>query len=284
MSNTQQEPLDTGSGFIQGADPRTPPLTAAQWAAANGPSDGLNSGVFADPRNSPFHGQQAGQPQQGNGRFYSEAEVGAIRKEEKDKLYDRLTAMESELATARADREAREAAQAAEKAAQEAALQASLDEEKTVRQLLSEREQAWENRFKDLEADRARERALLDQERRFNEVQEYRRNRIEQESNDIFPQLRDLVQGASEAEIDASIELMKQRSLSIDENYKAGFQAQRAAVRGTQVTAPPVGPMEQQLAYQTLTERDIAAMDPAEYARNRPAIMEALRQQRLQGR
>ena len=43
------------------------------------------------------------------------------------------------------------------------------------------RDQEWRQRFQRVESERERDRAIYEQERRSHELQEYRRDRIEQE-------------------------------------------------------------------------------------------------------
>ena len=90
-----------------------------------------------------------------------------------------------------------------------------------VRDLLTRKETEWQQQLAKLEQRYDADRAVFDRERQFNELQEYRRDRIEQESEFILPELRDLITGDNPAAIDASIEVMKARTEQIFANMQA---------------------------------------------------------------
>ena len=272
MSNAPTQEGDTGSGFIVGTDPRRPPVTQQDLQGGTG------GGQTQPPVQVVF--QQPSGPQ--GQRMFTEEEVGAIRAEEKEKLYGRMQTMETELATLRQDREEREAAATAEQ--QRLAEEARTKEEEAldVRQLLEKRDQEWQQRFTSLEQQRERDQAIFEQERRFNLLQEYRRDRIEQESEYILPELRDLIQGGTESEIDQAIEIMKQRTGAIVQNLQAAVTQQRGPIRGVAPTgAPPVGPMEQQMTTETLTVDDIRGMDTKTFGQYRDRLLKYANQQGL---
>ena len=257
MSNQAAEP-------IQGADPRQPFLTAQDLQPNQG-------GQTQQPQVVINNGQATGPQGQ---RMFTEEEVGAIRTEEKTKLYDRMNGMEQELAALRQDREQREATLAQQQEAAEAATRAAEEEKMDVRQLLEKRDSEWQQRWTELEQARERDHAIFEQERRWNQLQEYKRNRVEQEEEWLIPELRDLIDGSTEAEIDHAIEVMKQRSASISQNYQAALAQQRGPIRGVAPTgAPPIGPMEQQTATQTLSVDDIRKMDPKTFAQYRDQLL-----------
>ena len=149
-----------------------------------------------------------------------------------------------------------------------------------TRQLLEQRQAEWDQRFQSLERERDTERALREQEGRYAAVNEYRRNRIEQEAHTIMPELRDLIGGSSEEEIEASIAAMQQRTEAILSSVQGAVTQQRQQVRGVGITAPPVGPMEQQTTFETLTPDDIRSMDMTTYAKYRDALLQQTSRQR----
>lgn len=266
---------DTGNGFVVGADPPKPPVTQAELAAMQ--AGGQQTG---QPPTIVIQGVQAQpgwQPQPGV-RYFTEQEVGAIREEEKTKLYGRLTSVEEELAQAKADREAREAALAQQQAEVEEARRLAEESQMDVRQVLERRDQEWNQRFKQQEDERERDRLIFAQERRYQEVEAYRRDRLAQESEWIFPELRDLVSGADEAEIDQAIEQMKARTGGILQQVAAAQQQlpqQRPqTLRGVAPTgAPPQGPMEHQTSVQNVSLEDLQKMDPRTFAQYRDQLL-----------
>lgn len=265
MSDQATQQGDTGTGFITGADPRQRPMTQAEISAMQNQQPGQAPVVIV----------QGGQNGNGQGvRMFTEEEVGAIRTEEKTKLYDRMTGMETELNQLREDREKREAALAEEQTRIQAEATRLEEEKLDVRQLVEKRDQEWSSRFAEMETQRERDQAIFEQERQFSQLQEYRRDRLEQEQEWIFPELRDLIQGASPSEIDQSIEVMKQRTATIMQNVQGALVSQRGPIRGVAPTgAPPIGPMEQQTQVQTLSAEDIRGMDNATFARYREQLL-----------
>jgi hypothetical protein len=267
---TFQEPegtiTDTGQGHLVGVQPAQP-RQAADWTGQNGRPDQQVSQPFQQG-----NGNQQ-QPQQPQSRFFTEEEVNEIRRQEKDKLYGRIDEMGTQLQQVLAERQAEQ--EERERLAQEAAdaLRAKEESELEVRDLLTRKETEWQQQLANLEQRYDADRAVFDRERQFNELQEYRRQRIEQESEWILPELRDLVSGDNPAAIDASIESMKARTEQIFANTLAAQPVPQP--RGAAPTSPPVGPMEQLPSYESLTPEDIKGMDMETYKRYRSQLLQA---------
>lgn len=267
--NTPTPPTtaDTNNGFLVGVDPQEPPRTAAQWAdvqaetmAGNGPS--LTS-------QAPVEEAPPGQ------RYYTEEDVERVRREEKDKLYGRIETMSEQLKVIQQEREEREAALRSEQEAEAESRRREEEEKMEVRELLAKKEEEWTARLSEVEQRYDQDRAVFEKEQRFNEVQAYRQARIEQEAEYIIPELRDLVIGDSEDTIDASIEMMKERTAAIMGNIQQGVSQERQTMRGAAPTAPPVGPMEQMTTYESLTPEDIRDMDMETYKKHRATLLGA---------
>ena len=263
-----QEPTiaDTGQGHLVGVEPARP-RQAADWGQNGRPDQQVTQ-----PNISVGNGNQ--QPQ-GTSRFFTEEEVNEIRRQEKDKLYGRIETMGSQLEELQSARAA-EAAER-ERLAQEAAEAQRLKEEGEleVRDLLARKETEWQQQLAKLEQRYDADRAVFDRERQFNELQEYRRMRVEQESEFILPELRDLITGDNPAAVDASIEVMKARTEQIFANLSAANQPVMPQPRGAAPTSPPVGPMEQLPSYESLTPEDIKGMDMETYKRYRSQLLQA---------
>jgi hypothetical protein len=263
---------DTGNGFLVGTDPRQPPVTQQDLQPPQ---------QTGQPPVTVVVNGQNGQPQ--GVRMFTEDEVGAIRAEEKTKLYGRLTEMETELTQLRTDREQREAAAKAEQDRLAAEARANEEAALDVRQLMERRDQEWTQRFDAMQAERDRDLAIFEQERRFTQLQEYRRDRIEQEQEFLLPELRDLIQGSSPEEVDQAIEIMKQRTMAIVANVQQAVTAQRMPIRGAAPTgAPSIGPMEQQSTTETLTVEDIKNMDNKTFAQYRDRLLGIASRSRFQ--
>lgn len=265
-----QEITDTHDGFIVGTDPKEAPRTAAQWADVQaetmaGSRMGSSNQALIDTPAQPNAGS----------RTYTDDDIERVRREEKDKLYTRIQEMDNQLKTLRQEREEQEAARRAEIDAKIEAERLKEESEMETRELLKRREEEWTSRFAELEDRYEQDRAVFERERRFQELSRYRQARIEQESEFIIPELRDLVQGNSEAEIDASAEEMKARTAAIMGQFEQSAMAQRQAMRGAAPTAPPVGPMEQMTTYESITPDDIRSMDMETYKRYRAQLLNA---------
>jgi len=221
------------------------------------------------------------QPQQQNPRWTDE-DLERARQQEKDKLYGRLDEVQTQMRTFQAEREAEQAER--QRLAEEAAEAVRLKEEGEleVRDLLARKETEWQQRITQMEQRYDADRAVFAKEREFSEVQNYRRDRIEQESEFILPELRDLITGDTVQAVDASIEVMKARTEQIFTNLQAANQNVQPfqQPRGAAPTAPPVGPMEQMPSYESLTPEDIKGMDMETYKKYRGQLLQATSPQR----
>jgi hypothetical protein len=228
-----------------------------------------------------------------NSKLFSEDEVEGIRKQEKDKMYKRLEeadtrvkAMEEQLGIITTERE-----KAMEEAEKRAAKESELIRERETSELsakelllkredefnvkLSQIEQDYKNRFDEIERQRSQQEALLEKEREMQALQSYRSRRLTEEQEAIIPELIDLIAGNSQEEIENSIAVLRTRSNAIIESIQQATQQQQGRLRGVPPTAPPVGPMENQTEYQTLTAEDIRNMPMEQYAKMRDRLMNA---------
>lgn len=220
-------------------------------------------------------------------KTFTAAEIEAARRQEKDKLYGELEKerkareeMDARLAVFEKEREDQQKLAEKERKAQEAEARRLAEEEMSVRELLSQKEQEWESRFTQVDQDRAALAAALDMERQFQALTTYRQARIEERSDELMPELLDMIGGNTQEEIDASIDVVAQKTASILSQVAAAQQQQRQQTRMVSPTgAPPVGPMEQEQSFEKLTPEQIKTMPMGDYAKNRDRIMAALSQQ-----
>lgn len=228
-----------------------------------------------------------------NTKTFTEEDVESIRKQEKDKMYKRLEeadarvkSMEEQMNLIASEREAARK-EAEERAAKEAELlrqreieelsakELLLKKEDEFNQRISSVEQEWQSRLAEIEHQRASQEALLEKERQLQALDHYRQSRLQQEQETIIPELIDLVSGNSEEEIENSISILRQRSSAIIESIQQATAQQQGRLRGAPVTAPPVGPMETQTEYQTLTAEDIRNMPMEQYTKMRERLLNA---------
>ena len=235
-------------------------------------------------------GFEVGVEESATGRVFTEEDVERIRTQEKDKLYKRLEesdgrvkTLEGRLTTLVDEND--EAKTLADKLAQiEAdALKHREEEELSAKELIARRETEfnekintveaeWQERLSKIEEERETQDAMLEKERRVRELGEYLTRTMQQEEEFIIPELRDLVSGITEDEIDLSIAVLKDRSSAILESIQ---QSATSGLRGSPVTAPPVGPMETQADHQTLSAEDIRNMPMEQYMQMRDRLLKA---------
>lgn len=226
-------------------------------------------------------------------KTFTEEDVEAIRKQEKDKMYKRLEeadlrvkSMEEQMAIIAQEREAARK-EAEERAAKEADIlrQREIDEmsakelllkkEDEFNQRINSVEQEWQERLASIEAQRQAQEALLEKERQLQALDHYRNQRLQQEQENIIPELLDLITGNTEEEIENSISVLRERSSAIIESIQQATAATQGRLRGAPVTAPPVGPMETQTEYQQLSADDIRNMSMEQYAKMRERLLNA---------
>jgi hypothetical protein len=228
----------------------------------------------------------ARQPRSGQDpQTFTQEDVEKIRQEERAR-YSTLTQQMDELNTeisryrqgdeerAKAEEKARKDAEKAEKKKQE--------EEMELRDLIAKKDAEWEERLAAERADREKALAVLEQERRHASLQTYLSQRMMEVGEDIAPQLRRLVGGNSEAEIDAKIQELTEITASIAGETVQFFQQQNAQRPTVGVTAPPLGPPEMTPVTRTYTPDDIKALTPEEYAQQRESLLRAASASRRQ--
>lgn len=206
-------------------------------------------------------------------KFYTEEDLAKVRSQEKEKLYPEIDRLKEEVSLLKKEREekaARKAAEAEAKAAEEKArLEQDLDAKDFAKATAEElREQLARER-----QEREAAFALLEQERKFAELQAYRQQAVEQNRDNIIPQLIDYVQGNTPEEINESIAGLVERSNSILESAQSAIQQQRKDMPGVRATLPGVGPLETNSEPRQFTAADIASMPMNEYAKVRTQIL-----------
>ena len=225
-------------------------------------------------------------------RTFTEEDVERIRTQEKDKLYKRLEdsdgrvkTLEDQLTILNHESEENRAEAARLAKAESDALRKREEEELSAKELITKRETEfdeklktveteWETRLAKIEEERATQDAMLEKERRYRELEVYQQRRMTEEGEYIIPELRDLVSGTTEEEIENSIAVLRDRSSAILESLQQSTQP--SGLRGSPVTAPPVGPMETQTdQQQTLTAEDIRDMPMEQYMQMRDRLLKA---------
>ena len=219
-----------------------------------------------------------------NTRMFSQEEVESIRRQEKDKLYDKISKLQEQVEVFNHEREEQKrlAEEVAAREAEERRLRE--EEEMSAKELLHKKEdefqqrlntaqQEWEEKFTALQQESEAQQAVLEQERRFQELESFKSRRIAEEQDNIMPELMDFIRGNSEDEIESAISAVKTRTSAILENIQQAMPQQQR-LRGVPATgSTPTGPLENMTEQQTFTSADIAGMSMEQYAQVRDRLL-----------
>jgi len=211
---------------------------------------------------------------------FTEADLARVREQEKNKLYPEIERLKQENKAFAEQEAARQQAAARAQAEAEAEAQRLREAEMSAKELILAKEQEWENRFNaqaqaiaEAEAERNRSLQLLQMEQQYQELQAYKQQALDANVDAIMPELRDLVAGNSREEIDASIQNLVERSNRIVDSVAQATQAARQQMPGARVTYPANGPLDNNSDNKQFTDEQLAAMDLATYAKNRPNLI-----------
>jgi hypothetical protein len=206
--------------------------------------------------------------------------IQKARAQEKAKLYPQVEKLQEELSLLRKEREERQALEAerAEKrklreAEREAERKAKEEEEMSFKKLLKTKEDEWASKLEQERLEREKAFAILDREREYNELQQYRSARLEQERDNIIPELIDLISGNNKDEIEASIAGLKERSSKIFDSVAQAGQQSRKEMVGARITSPASGPLDNDSDPRTYSPNDISNMSMEDYAKNRAKLI-----------
>ena len=220
-------------------------------------------------------------------KFYTEDDLAKVRSQEKDKLYPQIEKLKEELDAIKREKEEEVAIKAAKEAEREAAIAEEAkrkhEEELEVRDLLKVKEQEWQEQLERERQERERAFALLDREKAFSELQNYRNQRLEEERDNIIPELIDLIQGNTAEEVEASIQGLKDRSARIFDSAQQAMQTARRDMAGTRVTTPPAGPMDINTGSRQFSAAEIADMPMNDYVKYRQQFLSPQAQGRDKG-
>lgn len=214
-------------------------------------------------------------------------DLAKARAQEKAKLYPQMEKMAQELEALK-KAQAEEAARKAEKAKVREQEKAAKEKQKEVeelsaKELLAKKEQEFQALLEQERLERENAFALLDKERKFQDLMNYRAQRIEQERDNIVPQLIDLVSGSSEEEIEQSIETLKAKSAGIMQDVQQTVLSARQQMPGARITAPASGPLDNDSEQTISTPDSIRDMSMADYAKQRAKLLGSAANNRGQG-
>jgi hypothetical protein len=223
-------------------------------------------------------------------KVFTADDLAKAREQEKAKVYPKMEKMAEELAALKKQAEevaAKESEKEAKRAAKEAERVAKAkqkeEEELSVKELLTKKEQEFQSQLDAERLEREKAFALLEKERQFAELMNYRQTRLEQERDSIVPELIDLIQGNSKDEIEQSIAMLKEKSSSILASAQAAMQSAKQQMAGTRITAPASGPLDNDSEQTSYSPDSLRDMSMADYAKQRAKLLGTAASNRGQG-
>jgi hypothetical protein len=203
-------------------------------------------------------------------KSYTEEDLKRVREQEKGKLYDTIESLKGEVNLLAKDREERlaEADRLRKEAEDDARKKA--ESEMDTRELLSLKEKEWTAQLEEVKNENARSLALVERERQYAALTEFRNRRVQEEQDNIIPELVDLISGNTPDEIEQSITSLRDRSSKILDSASQALQSTRREMTGTRPTLPPT--MENNSDQQQFSAEQISAMSVSEYAKVRDRL------------
>jgi hypothetical protein len=220
----------------------------------------------------------------GTDRFFSQEQVNELiekaRQQEKDKLYpqinrndERWTALNEEVKGLRRVAKDAEKQEADRLAAVEAERTRAAEAEMSAKELIERRQAEFAAQLDTIQRENQSQMLLLQKENEFTRLQAYTQTRINEERDNIAPELIDLVSGNTPDEIEASIATMRAKTEAIAASMR-DFQVQRRA--GMPGVAPSAGTngvtQLDQPGDRQLSDQDIKDMGMAQYAELRKKL------------
>lgn len=204
---------------------------------------------------------------------YTEHDLQKVREQEKSKLYPQIDSLKEELNALKREADERKAEAERLRLEAEAEAKRKAESEMDTRQLLEVKEKEWAEKLEQERQERTSMMALLEKEREFAQLNEYRSARVSQEQENILPELLDLITGNTADEIESSISGLKDRTSRILDNTQQAMQSARKEMTGSRITSPASGPLDTNSDQQQFTAEQIAAMSVTEYAKYRGKLL-----------
>ena len=143
----------------------------------------------------------------------------------------------------------------------------------SFKELLKTKEQEFQTQLEQERKERERLVATLEMEKQYQELQQYRSQRLEAERNNIIPELIDMIAGNSKDEIEQSILRLKEKSAQIFDSVAQASQQTRKEMVGARITAPASGPLDNDSEQRSYSPDSIQNMSMADYAKNRAKLL-----------
>jgi len=216
-------------------------------------------------------------------KFYTEDDLAKVRSQEKEKLYPQIENLKEELLSIKKEKEEEAARRGAEADAEALRLKEAKESELDAKSYAELKTRELQEQLERERNERERAFALLEREKTFADLQAYRQELLEQERENIIPELVDLIAGNSREEIQQSVEGLKARSAKILDSAQSALQNARKEMKGTSITTPPAGPLETNMEQRTLTAEEIQSMSMNDYAKYRSRLLSPNAQGKTRG-
>lgn len=204
---------------------------------------------------------------------FSQDDIVRAREQEKAKLYPQLEKLRDELSTLKKERDERTAEEDRSRQAAATEQQKKLEDEMDIRALLTKKEQEFQSQLEAERLERERAFALLDQERQFQELNQFRQQRLESERENIIPELIDLIEGNNRDEVEQSIASLKDKSARILDSAAQAMSSARREMAGTRITSPASGPLDTDSDQRSYSPDAIRDMSLSDYAKHRAKLL-----------
>jgi hypothetical protein len=216
-------------------------------------------------------------------QFFTAEDIEKARREERDKLYGRITrsderfrTLEEELKSLAADRDRRAAEEERHRQEAQAAVQAKEQEELSAKQLIEAKEKEWSERLELVRKEQEQQRVVYEKDQQYLQLKNYieRRAREETAADTIAPELMDFINGNTPEEVESSITLLREKTQRILNGIREGTMQTRAAMPGVSTAGQPPtgGPLDNTPGTKTMTPEDIAAIPPNEWHKYRAQL------------
>lgn len=211
------------------------------------------------------------------GQYFTAEQMEAARQQEKDKLYGRLqqqdeqiNSFKAQLDELAADKKARD--EALTKAAKEADEAKKREEQSklTAEELIRAKEAELRQQQEKFQSDMDLRLATMQKEQEFLRLTSFIQRRVAEEiaADTIIPDLVEFIGGNTEAEVEASIDKVKEKTVNIIQGA-ATLAPVPQRPRGVSPTGAPAGPLDTLMGPKQYTKEEIEAMDMAEYGKHR---------------
>lgn len=218
-----------------------------------------------------------------NPKFYTEDDLVKVRSQEKEKLYPQIENLKEELLNLKKEKEEEASRRAAEAQAEADRIKEAQESELDAKSYAELKTKELQEQLERERQERERAFALLEREKTFADLQAYRQQVLEQERDNIIPELVDLISGNTREELQQSVEGLKERSAKILESAQSALQNARKEMKGTSVTTPPAGPLETNMEQRQLTAEEIQSMSMNDYAKYRARLLSPTAQGKSRG-